>query len=979
VTAPASATAGTAFSFTVTALDQFNNIATGYAGTVQFTSTDGQAVLPGNSALAGGTGTFSATLKTAGAQTITATDTGNSSVTGTSNSINVSAANATHFAVSAPSSATAGTAFNLTVTAQDQFNNTATSYTGTTHFTSSDGAATLPANYTFIGGDNGSHIFSATLKTAGNQSITATDTVNSSITGTSNAINVSGATATHFTVSAPASATAGGAFNFTVTALDQFNNTSTGYAGTVHFTSTDGAATLPGNSTLTSGTGTFSATLKTAGNQTITATDTSNGSINGTSSSIAVSAGNATHFAVTAPASATAGTAFNFVVTALDQFNNIATGYAGTVHFTSSDGNSTLPANNTLVSGTRTFGATLRTVGNQTITATDTTNASVAGSSNSIAVGPGAATHYALAAPGSATPGAAFNFTVMALDAFNNTATTYTGTVHFTSSDGAALLPANYTFAPADNGSHTFSATLNTAGNQSITATDTANASITATANIVDGQAPAITSANNTSFTVGTAGTFTITTTGFPTNASMVITETGALPAGVTFVNNNNGTATLAGTPGANTGANYSITIKASNGIAPDATQSFTLAVLQPPAITSADHTTFTEGSPGTFTVTTTGFPTGSSMSITRSGNLPAGVTFVNNNNGTATLAGTPGPLTGGTYPFTIGANNGVTPTANQSFVLTVVGITPTPTPSPTPTATATASPTATPTATPTASPTASPTATPTPTPAQALNISTRLRVDTGDKVMIGGFIITGNTAKPVVLRGLGPSLVAAGVPAGSVLNNPVIELHGASGAMIISNDNWKDSPQRSQIEGSIFQPTDDREAVIMATLPPAAYTVILQGVGGTNGIGLIEVYDNNQAVDSELANISTRGFVQTGNEVMIGGFVLGGANPTNIAVRALGPSLTNSGLSNVLADPTLELYNANGTIMVSNDNWQDDPVSAAALLAHGLGLQNNLESGIFTALAPPGQFTAIVAGKNGGIGIALVEIYNVK
>jgi hypothetical protein len=252
--------------------------------------------------------------------------------------------------------------------------------------------------------------------------------------------------------------------------------------------------------------------------------------------------------------------------------------------------------------------------------------------------------------------------------------------------------------------------------------------------------------------------------------------------------------------------------------------------------------------------------------------------------------------------------------------------------------------------------------------------------VDVGDKVMIAGFIITGNASKPVVLRGLGPSLVGSGIPAGSVLNDPLLELRGSNGTLITSNDNWKDSPQRSQIEGTIFQPTDDREAVIVATLPPAAYTVIIKGVGGTSGIGLVEVYDNDAAVNSELANISTRGFVQTADAVMIGGFVLGGNNnPTNIAVRALGPSLASFGLSNLLADPTLELHNANGTVMISNDDWLSDPVSAAQLTANGLALSDPKESGIFAALAPPGQFTAIVAGKNGGIGIALVEIYNVK
>jgi hypothetical protein len=252
--------------------------------------------------------------------------------------------------------------------------------------------------------------------------------------------------------------------------------------------------------------------------------------------------------------------------------------------------------------------------------------------------------------------------------------------------------------------------------------------------------------------------------------------------------------------------------------------------------------------------------------------------------------------------------------------------------------------------------------------------------VDTGDKVMIGGFIIRGNAPKAVVLRGLGPSLVNAGIPAAAVLNDPLLELHGSSGALITSNDNWKDSPQAAQIQGTVFQPTDDRESVILATLPPAAYTVILKGVGQTAGIGLIEVYDNNKAADSDLANISTRGFVQIGDSVMIGGFTLGGNNnPTRIAVRALGPSLSSFGLVNLLTDPTLELHNANGTIMVSNDDWQSDPVSAAQLTANGLALPNPKEAGIFMSLAPPGQFTAIVAGKNGGVGIALVEIYNLK
>jgi len=324
------------------------------------------------------------------------------------------------------------------------------------------------------------------------------------------------------------------------------------------------------------------------------------------------------------------------------------------------------------------------------------------------------------------------------------------------------------------------------------------------------------------------------------------------------------------------------------------------------------------------------------------------------------------------------------TPTATATATATPTATataTPTATATATPTATATATPIATATATPTAtaSATPSPTATPTTTPAQALNISTRLRVDTGDKVMIGGFIIQGNVSKPVVLRGLGPSLIGSGVPAATVLNDPVLELHGANGALITMNDNWKDSPQRAQIEGTIFQPTDDRESVILATLPPANYTVILSGSGQTAGVGLVEIYDNNQASDSALGNISTRGFVQIADNVMIGGFTLGGnPNNTRIAVRGIGPSLAQQGLSNLLADPTLALHNANGTIMVSNDDWTDDPIVAAQLTANGLALQNPKESGIFITL-PPGQFTAILAGKNSGTGIGLVEIYNLK
>lgn len=567
--------------------------------------------------------------------------------------------------------------------------------------------------------------------------------------------NIVGVT-THFSVSAPANATAGLAFNFTVNALDASNNVVTNYTGTVRFTSNDPNAALPPNSTLTNGTGTFSATLKTAGARTITATDTST-SATGTSNTITVGAAAATRFSVVAPANATAGTAFNFTVTAFDQFNNIATGYTGTVRFTSTDANAALPANSTLTNGAGTFSATLRTVGNQTITATDTVNNSINGTSNTIAVSKN-------------TPG-------------------LTGTVSPTS------------------------------GNVGTPFTDTAVLSN------------------------GINPTGTITFTVYGPNAG------------------NCATAIFTSTKTVNGNGSY-----VSDPFTPTAQGSYTFVALY-------------------------------------SGDV--------NNNPVATVCGV----------------------ASQTFN---VG----------------------------------------PAPAQSLNISTRVRTELGDRAMIGGFIISGNAPKSVVIRGLGPSLASFNLT--DLLANPQLELKGPNNNLIFLNKDWKDT-QRALIEGTNFEPKDDRESVIVITLNPGQYTAILSGEGGTTGIGLVEVYDTSPGSDSKLGNISTRGFVQTGDKVMIGGFTLGGNNiPTRIAVRGRGPSLSQFGLSPVLADPTLELRNQNGTITIVNDDWQSDPASRDALIANGLGLSDPKESGIFTSL-PAGQYTAVLAGKGGGIGIGLIEIYNLQ
>jgi hypothetical protein len=252
------------------------------------------------------------------------------------------------------------------------------------------------------------------------------------------------------------------------------------------------------------------------------------------------------------------------------------------------------------------------------------------------------------------------------------------------------------------------------------------------------------------------------------------------------------------------------------------------------------------------------------------------------------------------------------------------------------------------------------------------LNISTRLKVQTEDNVLIAGFIITGNASKKVIVRGIGPSLTGVG----PLLADPVLELRGPDGSLIISNDNWKET-QQSAIQESTLAPTNDLEAAIVATLPPANYTAVLRGKNVTEGIGLVEMYDLDRASDSKLANISTRGFVQTGGDIMIAGFILGnGAASEKVIIRAIAPSLT--GIADTVADPTLDLHDSNGTLLLSNDNWKDDANQADEIRAAGMAPQNDFEAAIITTL-PPGAYTAIIAGKGGGTGVAVAEVYHLR
>jgi hypothetical protein len=261
-------------------------------------------------------------------------------------------------------------------------------------------------------------------------------------------------------------------------------------------------------------------------------------------------------------------------------------------------------------------------------------------------------------------------------------------------------------------------------------------------------------------------------------------------------------------------------------------------------------------------------------------------------------------------------------------------------------------------------------------TPAQLLNISTRARVLIGDNILIGGFIINGNADKKVLLLAKGPSLSVNGTPVTGRMADPSLELHDANGALMTSNDNWKDSPERTEIEGSGLAPTDDKESAILRTLSPGAYTGVLTGKDNTTGIALVEVYDLDENADSLLANISSRGFVDTGDNVMIGGFIAGNqSGNTLVLVRGIGPSLEGKA-PNPLADPILELHDSNGATLETNDNWKDSP-ERSEIEATGIPPTNDLESAIIRSLSPAG-YTAILRGNEGN-GIAVVEIYNIR
>ena len=269
----------------------------------------------------------------------------------------------------------------------------------------------------------------------------------------------------------------------------------------------------------------------------------------------------------------------------------------------------------------------------------------------------------------------------------------------------------------------------------------------------------------------------------------------------------------------------------------------------------------------------------------------------------------------------------------------------------------------------------------PTPTEPTLGNISTRGDVETGDNVLIGGFIISGSESKNVLVRAIGPSLTNFGVA--GALANPTLELHHpdamGNDQILATNDNWMEASNKQAIIDSTLAPANDLEsAILMDNLDPGSYTAIVRGANNTTGIGLVEAYDLQAASASTLGNISTRGLVGTNDKVMIGGIIVVGGGSQEVLVRAIGPSLTGFGVAGALADPVIELHDPQGALIETNDNWKfksDGSSQQAEIEATGLPPTNDAESAILATLNP-GAYTAILTGKNNTTGVALVEAY---
>jgi YVTN family beta-propeller protein len=485
---------------------------------------------------------------------------------------------------------------------------------------------------------------------------------------------------------------------------------------------------------------------------------------------------------------------------------------------------------------------------------------------------------------------------------------------------GAFAAGANVTLTPTPAAGSNFAGWSGAcSGTGGCTVTMSASTSVLAIFNIAP---PVFSSANSATFTVNSAGTFTVSAIGIPTPTLAV---TGALPSGVTF---NTATGALAGTPALGTVGSYPLTFTAANGSPSNTAQSFTLTV------TKANQAiTFTN--PGARTLTST--PLGlvanatSGLAITITSATPA-VCTVSGGNVTLLAVGT----------CTLNANQAgnanfnAAPQVQVSFDVTAIAV-------------------------------------------RLGNISTRMQVLTGNDVMIAGFVVGGSTSKTVVVNVAGPSLVPFGIT--NALLNPTLRLVRASDSTIIAtNDDWQaqtNAADVAAITASGFQPNHANEPAIIATLPPGAYTAVVEGAGNTTGVGLVGVFEVDHP-ETPLINISTRGQVRGGNDVMIAGFIVQGEGTQRVVINVAGPNLANFGITNALGNPKLTIVRgSDNTVIATNDDWQTqtNPADVAQILATGFQPNNPLEPAVILTLQP-GAYTAIVEGVGGTTGVGLVGVF---
>ena len=662
LTGTSSLVAGSAQSYTLTALDANNNVATGYTGHVTFASTDAAATLPAPydfKASDAGVHVFTITFRTSGSFNLSATD-GPLSVA--KSAVAVSAGVASQLTLGFVSSTVAGVSQEVTVTAKDNQGNVAVGYTGKVTFTSSDAAGVLPAAYTFVASDAGVHRFNVTLKTAGSHTLTGAD---GTLTASKSGIAVSPASAATIILTGPTTAVAAIAQTYTVTAFDAFQNIATGYLGRVTFTSNDANAALPAAYTFLPadlGVARFQVAFGTAATESLTIGD---GALpSNTLASIVVSPGNATSLQLTGPSSAVAGVAGTYVLTALDTKGNVSTQYRGQVSFSVlNDNNAVLPTQYTFTAGDagiKSFSVTLKAAITTTLSATDGT---LTGSRPGIVVGSAAAVSLKVAGfANPATAGTASSFTVTAFDPFGNVSVGYRGAVHFTTDNLSSTLPADYTFVAADNGSKIFSGTLKKSSavlTFFLTATDKATASIAGTQAaifVIPGTAATLTVAGFAN-PATSGGASSVTVTALDANANIAAGYTGTvhfttdnagstLPADFTFTAGDAGTHTFTGAILKTAGPSFSITatdtvtssitgVQAGILVGPATAASFTVTTFPTSVVAGVAGSVLLTALDGNGNVATGYRGTVKFTSSNGNAVLPADYNFTNGDNGT--------------------------------------------------------------------------------------------------------------------------------------------------------------------------------------------------------------------------------------------------------------------------------------------------------------------------------------------------------